>query len=1714
MAGGDAALRRPVGAARRPYLSQPAVTDPLHFVAFFSFLLFGCGAYCASMKSRLKEVFVICCALVLKANAQTPLIISQPQSITVNNASAAAFTVVASNAATYQWQFQGTTNLPGATNATLSLDDVSTNQAGSYTVVVTSSNNLSVTSSPPAVLTIVPGTIIQWTISTYPNGSSSNFLVQLFDHDKPATVQNFIHYITSGSYSNTFFDRDVTNFVLQGGDYVTDDRTTNSLHGGPVSTGTNIFPAQVDNEFSVGPLIHNRFGTLAMALAFGDTNITSGAFFFNLADNSTNVGNLDSQDFTVFGRILTGTNILQYFNTLSAPSNGIFDLESSIPTLPVNYDGTNEPTDANLFYCDFNFQTPPPVVITPPTVSITFPAPNAVFTNSGDLTATGTAAAATNAGVAEVFCVLTPLTGPNDGESQTNAAVGTSDWSLDLGTNPPGVYQLSAYAQDGAGNLSAPATEYFTNLAMLTIITNAEGQLTTNEQFLTPGQTYSVTAAPLAGEQFLNWQNQGVVSIDPVQTFTAETNFTLTVTFVLTNLPPGLAITSPAANSVVLATNAELTISGTLPSSVTVTELTVQLFIQSNAVTAALPAVINGANWSLTENNLTGAAYTVVVVAEDSLGQEGLVTENFTALAPPIIISQPTNVTILSNSTAVFSVTALNVVSYQWQLVGTGPIAGATNATLVLPNVSTNSSYDVVLTSPDGESVTSAPALLTVVPGTLVQITFSGFPDGSSSNVVVQLFDHEKPATVANFLHYITPVVESGPITNVAFSNMIWDMCIPGFILQGGDYDATDQTNSTPPPHLESINENFTENLSYSPPFPFNIDNEFGVGPLIHNTFGTLAMAKSAGNPDSASNAFFFNLADNSSNLDNENGGYTVFGQVISNASVLQYFNTLKKPDQGIFDNTTATPYGTLPDLPVNYHGWNLPANSNLFFANFTLLSTFNADTNPPAVVLNYPTNGQTITNVDLVFQGTASDNVGVARVVCAIGEFDVIAVGTTNWTADFGTVLPPGTYRYRVVAQDGSGNITPSTSAATGTLVVPRFPFEASTNGNGTLSTNLNGTVANVGARSTITAKPGKDTVFVNWVMGTNTFLSPTTNFIMQNGLQMTANFLSNPVIGGISFTYPLDGVELTNSSFSIKGKVSTRVGPAQVTCQVFSASTGNSISGPMLLSASNTWSTGTLSFAPGEYIVQAIAQGTNGRVAVASEPFMVMAQLTVIKYGSGSASIPNGAFLRPGSDFLIRATPEAGNSFLSWNAGFGSTPLSSITFTMSAGLTLTATFVSNTLPNKLTFTAPSTAAQLTTKNVMLEGKIASSVVAPQVLCQLFISGSPLTGFMLATVSATGTSWTLPVTNLGMGAYTAVALATDATGKTTLASREFSVNFYPLLAGHYHGLFFDPTSVSGTNAGSVSFSLGDTGIVNGNLTFPRQKSYLLDFQMGASGSASYQAPGFTVPIDLTFNFDFTNFTAEMTGTISQGSEVCRLAAYRAVTKLSTNTTPSPATYVLNLEPVPPASGILTGPPGDSFTTVIVSAGGNLAIAGTLADETTPFSFSTGVFTNGVWPMYASFFKGNEMLIGWETNLPSGVCTGTLYWFKSPTNGIVNGLYDTNGISEQLNSFGAKYVAPKPGTNYQIVFGGGTLESLVTNVCSFKNGAIVPAAGTTNKLTGTLSSMGVLKGSILNPFNDEKLPFSGAFINPTNGGAGFTLDTNRQTGYFGIGLAP
>lgn len=143
----------------------------------------------------------------------------------------------------------------------------------------------------------------------------------------------------------------------------------------------------------------------------------------------------------------------------------------------------------------------------------------------------------------------------------------------------------------------------------------------------------------------------------------------------------------------------------------------------------------------------------------------------------------------------------------------------------------------------------------------------------------IELFETQTPITSANFLNYID---------SEAYKNGIFHRSVPGFVIQGGGFKIVD-----------GIDEKTLEPVNTFPP----ITNEF----KISNTRGTVAMAKLSGNPNSATSQWFVNLADNSLNLDNQNGGFTVFGRVIFDG--MNVIDAIEKlPIANLGGNLTATP--------------------------------------------------------------------------------------------------------------------------------------------------------------------------------------------------------------------------------------------------------------------------------------------------------------------------------------------------------------------------------------------------------------------------------------------------------------------------------------------------------------------------------------------------------------------------------------------------------------------------------------------------------------------------------------------------------------------------------------------------------------------------------------------------------------------------------------
>ncbi|HTB62878.1 MAG TPA: peptidylprolyl isomerase [Opitutales bacterium] len=151
---------------------------------------------------------------------------------------------------------------------------------------------------------------------------SGNIDLALYDTLTPKTVANFLAYVNSGGYTNTFIHRAPPSFVIQGGGF---DLVPNANN-----TGYNVNLVQslgnIPNEF-VGSGLSNIPGTIAMAQSGGDPNSANSEWFINTVDNSAS---LDPQDFTVFGKIV-GDSGLQIAQFINSPSCGPYDWSNFTP---------------------------------------------------------------------------------------------------------------------------------------------------------------------------------------------------------------------------------------------------------------------------------------------------------------------------------------------------------------------------------------------------------------------------------------------------------------------------------------------------------------------------------------------------------------------------------------------------------------------------------------------------------------------------------------------------------------------------------------------------------------------------------------------------------------------------------------------------------------------------------------------------------------------------------------------------------------------------------------------------------------------------------------------------------------------------------------------------------------------------------------------------------------------------------------------------------------------------------------------------------------------------------------------------------------------------------------------------------------------------------------------------------------------------------------
>jgi len=121
--------------------------------------------------------------------------------------------------------------------------------------------------------------------------SLGTLLIETFGDKSPATVENFIEYVSSGFYDGTIFHRVIPGFVVQGG----------GMKAGMDQKKTR---SPVKNEAAGGP--KNLRGTLSMART-NDPHSATSQFFINLVDNaSLDAGGPSGAGYCVFAKVVEG----------------------------------------------------------------------------------------------------------------------------------------------------------------------------------------------------------------------------------------------------------------------------------------------------------------------------------------------------------------------------------------------------------------------------------------------------------------------------------------------------------------------------------------------------------------------------------------------------------------------------------------------------------------------------------------------------------------------------------------------------------------------------------------------------------------------------------------------------------------------------------------------------------------------------------------------------------------------------------------------------------------------------------------------------------------------------------------------------------------------------------------------------------------------------------------------------------------------------------------------------------------------------------------------------------------------------------------------------------------------------------------------------------------------------------------------------------------
>jgi uncharacterized repeat protein (TIGR03803 family) len=654
--------------------------------------------------------------------ASAPVFVLQPtnQSVLPGGPATLSVAVVGSTPYHYQWQFNGanlaasSTKYPsGVTNASLSIVNFVTANAGNYTVVVT--NSLGSVTSSVAALSLTPVTAPGFNLTANASFSATS--------TQPQNPYAGVVYVSSQSaYFGT-----TENGGANGGGATYKVTTAGTI------TREHSFAGGTDGAFPVAPLLLARDGYLyGVSFEYGtysdgslwkelptSTSVTaltqfngdngaepvSGLVQGQGADNNlygaANVGGAYGKG-TIFRATTAGalTTLISFNGADGAFPSPILAQGTDGYLYGTTESGGIYASDAGTIFRistngaftvlhDFNGTNDGAVPIAGLTLA-----------NDGNFYGTTLLGGAYNEGTvfqitpSGAFTTLYSFTGGPDGAEPWGGLVQASNGNLYGNTQQGGTYGYGTVFQ------ISPAGSY-------TTVAELDGfQGATPEGNLVQGPDGNLYGTTYNGGQ------------NGYGAFFSITNF------------GALQITGqPLPQSVYAGANALFTVA-------TSGSAALSYQWQENGTNLVNGSGIFGANSSvLLVSNIVPAEaglYSVIVsnVYNSVTSTPALLTVN---VSQPLITSQPASETVVAGVTASFSVTAAGdaPLTYQWQdngvnLADGAGISGSAKATLTLASVSLASAgtYSVIVSNALG-GVTSSNALLTVVPASVASVTFT-----------------------------------------------------------------------------------------------------------------------------------------------------------------------------------------------------------------------------------------------------------------------------------------------------------------------------------------------------------------------------------------------------------------------------------------------------------------------------------------------------------------------------------------------------------------------------------------------------------------------------------------------------------------------------------------------------------------------------------------------------------------------------------------------------------------------------------------------------------------------------------------------------------------------------------------------------------------------------------------------------------------------------